>query len=77
MTTGQSEPKDNEDAEGPGSEITGHTENEHRDPETETWNRKSKLAQRLETAFCLQAGRCCTQLWLLWSCSECLNGFYR
>lgn len=54
MTTGQSEPRDNKDVEGPGSEITGHIENGT--PETEMLNRKSKLAERLETVFCLQAG---------------------
>lgn len=36
VATGQSEPRDNEDVEGPGSEITGHLENE--DPLTESWN---------------------------------------
>lgn len=64
VTTGQSEPRDNEDVEGPGSEITGHLENE--DPMTESRNRPSELA---ESVFCLQGGRCCPHVWLLWLCS--------
>lgn len=40
-TTGQSEPRDNKDGEGPVSEITGHIGNEHQDPESEMWNVKS------------------------------------
>lgn len=40
-TTGQSEPRDNKDGEGPVSEITGHVGNEHQDPESAMWNVKS------------------------------------
>lgn len=42
-TTGQSEPRDNKDGEGPGSEITGHIGNEQQDPASEMWNIKSFL----------------------------------
>lgn len=52
MTTGQSEPADNKNGEGPRSEITGHGENEGcGTTETETLNRESKLAERLETVL--------------------------
>lgn len=52
VTTGQSEPADNKNGEGPRSEITGHGENEGcGTTETETLNRESKLAERLETVL--------------------------
>lgn len=52
------------DVEGPGSETPGHVENEHQDPKSEMWNRKSKMIKSLE----LWAG-------LIYGCSSHIQNF--